>query len=682
MSSTTPPSRRVVFTPSGLQGVVEDGTTVLQAAQTLGVDLDTVCGGRGICGRCQVVAGSGSYAKWDMVVTEDDVSPPGPLETQYRGRRPLGEGHRLGCAMTIHGDVVIDVPASSQIHRPIVRKGVNTAGLHVDPFISLHYIVVPTDAEVAGRSVLDRIRDQLAIDWQIREVTVEFEVLGTLHPAVAAQGGELTVALREGSIVAVWPGLVDQIFGVAVDVGSTTIAGHLVDLGSGEVHATVGRMNPQIRFGEDLMSRVSYVMMNPTGAQALTEAVRGALDELVEELAGMAQIARNRILELAVVANPIMHHLLLGIDPSPLGQAPFPLATSDALSLRSAQIGLSGPVAQIYVGPCIAGHVGADTAGAILAEGPHRSDEPVLLIDVGTNAEIVVGSRSDGLWAASSPTGPAFEGAQLSAGQRATSGAIERVRIDRSTLEPRIKVIGSERWSDEEGFADDVSATGITGVCGSGIIEVIAELYLSGVIDQAGAIRAEGAERSSRVVPDGRSFAYVLHEGATQLRITQQDVRAVQLAKAALRAGIDLLLDHAGYSSIAQIRLAGAFGAHLDPLYAMVLGLIPDAPLESVRAVGNASGAGAVRALVSKQQRREMEQVVRTITKIETATEPRFQERFVAALGLPHDVAPTTHLRQVVQLPPRTWDARSPRRKARAPRTPAATPPAPTHVPH
>ncbi len=676
---------RVVFTPSGLSGRVPEGTTVLEAARELGVDLDSVCGGKGLCGRCQIVPGVGNFPKWQVEVDPDHFSPPGTLETDYRGRRPLGEGQRLGCAVRVLGDVVVDVPAASQIHKQVVRKGVALEDLVIDPLISLHYVeVAPETEEDLGRSAIDRIRHELARVWDRHDVTPIFEVLPQLHPALDYGEDGVTVALRGNTLIAAWPGFVDQMVGVAIDIGSTTIAGHLVDLATGAVLASNGRMNPQIRFGEDLMSRVSYVMMNPGGATALTAAVQFELDTLVTDLVDEAGVDRSQVLDLVLVGNPIMHHLVLGVDPTPLGQAPFVLATSDAVEVRAPKIGITCPSARVYVAPCIAGHVGADTAAAILAEGPHRGEAVQLLVDVGTNAEIVLGNR-DGLYAASSPTGPAFEGAQLSSGQRATAGAIERVRIDRATLEPRYKVIGCDEWSDEPGFDAGTRRTGISGICGSGIIEVIAEMFLAGVIDQQGVIRPELAERSDRVVADGRTFAYIVHRGqpveagsgaTSQLRITQNDVRAVQLAKAALRAGIELLLEHAGFDQIDDVRLAGAFGAHIDPLHAMVLGLIPDCPLDAVRSVGNAAGSGAVRALLSGAQRHEMETVVRQVNKIETATEPRFQELFVAALAFPHLTAATPNLAEVVDLPLRTATAAEGGRRRRRPasKTPDDTP--------
>ncbi|HEX8026044.1 MAG TPA: ASKHA domain-containing protein, partial [Candidatus Limnocylindrales bacterium] len=337
--------------------------------------------------------------------------------------------------------------------------------------------------------------------------------------------------------------------------------------------------------------------------------------------------------------------------------APFALATDAAVRVRAAELDLpAGPGARVYVLPCIAGHVGADAAGAILSETPYLADEVTLLVDVGTNAEIVLGDRRR-LLAASSPTGPAFEGAQISAGQRAAPGAIERVRVDRDTLEPRFKVIGSARWSDEVGFVESTRGTGVTGICGSGIVEAIAELFLAGVITADGVIDGSLAERNPRIVPDGRTFSYVLWdrpaEGRARITITQNDVRAIQLAKAALYAGARLLMDHLGVESVERVQLAGAFGSQIDPLHAMILGLIPDAPLDRVGPAGNAAGTGALIALLSADARREIERVVRTVEKIETAVEPRFQEHFVDAMAFPHRTAPTPHLAAAVELPRR-----------------------------
>jgi len=649
--------RRVVFTPSGLDGVVPDGVTVLDAARQMGVDIDSVCGGRGICGRCQITPSNGVFAKWGITATETSLSGLAETETNYRAKRALVPGNRLGCAARICGDVVIDIPAISQVHRQIVRKDLDLDPIIVDPSFSLFYLTIPEAQLGDSVSAADALSNAVAAQHKRKAPEVARRALSTLHSAMAKSEGEVTVAVRHtdgaDQIIAAWPGFVDAAYGIAVDVGSTTVAGHLCELLTGEIVGSYGLMNPQIRFGEDLMSRVSFVMMNPGGEVELTNAIRAALNDLITNLVKNAGITKSNVLEITIVGNPIMHHIVLGIDPTPLGMAPFVLATNESVSGWANELDLDLPNAAYYVGPCIAGHVGADTAAAILAEGPHRSKEMQLLVDIGTNAEIVLGNTSH-QFAASSPTGPAFEGAQISAGQRATAGAIEHVRIDRTTLEPRVKVIGSELWSNEPGFIESLGATVVTGICGSGIIEVIAEMYLSGIIDTDGVVRGELTSKSSRIVSDERTFSYLFYEhGDTKLFVTQNDVRAIQLAKAALRAGIDLLVEHAGNPVVHDIRLAGAFGAHIDPVYAMVLGLVPDCPVAGVRAVGNAAGAGAVQSLLSRKLRHEMEDTVRKVTKIETATEPRFQQLFVEAMAFPHKTALAPNLAKVIDLPAR-----------------------------
>jgi uncharacterized 2Fe-2S/4Fe-4S cluster protein (DUF4445 family) len=649
----------VIFTPSGRRGRFPTGTTVLDAARKLGVDIDSVCGGRGICGRCQVEQSVGEFAKHGIVSAPDHLSPPGSIEAEYDRTKGLATGRRLSCAAHVRGDAVIDVPPESQVYRQVVRKGLDLRDFHLDPVVRLHYVEVEPPQLASPSGDLFRLQTALEREWQLTDLEADLSAIRALQPALEAGKNAVTVAVHDRrTITAVWPGLHDRPFGVAIDVGSTTIAGHLADLETSEVLASAGVMNPQIRFGEDLMSRVSYAMMNDGGAAEMTTAVRSALNGLVAQLAMRAGIKRDSILEIVIVGNPIMHHLVLGIDPIPLGSAPFALATDRAVTVRASELDLlTHPGARVYVLPCIAGHVGADTAGVILAEAPHESDAVELVVDVGTNAEIVLGNRFF-LLAASSPTGPAFEGAQISSGQRAAPGAIERVRIDRETLEPRFRVIGSELWSDEPGFADATAETGITGICGSGIVEVIAELFLAGVVTPDGIVDGGLASRTSRIVPDGRTFSYVVHDasadGRPRIAVTQNDVRAIQLAKAALYAGVRLLMDHAGIDAVEEVRLAGAFGSQIDPFHAMVLGLIPDAPLDHVKAAGNAAGTGALIALLSGAARREIEGVVRRVEKIETAVEPRFQEHFVEAMAFPHRTAPSTHLARITALPERT----------------------------
>ncbi|MDH3263107.1 MAG: ASKHA domain-containing protein [Paracoccaceae bacterium] len=653
----------VIFTPSGKRGRFPLGTPVLTAARQLGVDLDSVCGGRGICSKCQVTPSYGEFPKHGVTVAEGALSEWNAVEERYDRVRGLAPGRRLGCQAQVLGDVVIDVPPESQVHKQVVRKRAEMRPITLDPATRLHYVEVaePDMHEPSGD--LERLARALKEQWQIDGIEADLEVLRKLQPALRKGGWKATVALFKSHtevahrVIDLWPGYFEgRLMGMAVDVGSTTIAAHLCDLADGQVLASSGMMNPQIRFGEDLMSRVSYAMMNPGGDREMTAAVRTAINGLAQTIATEAGADPGLIVETVFVCNPVMHHLLLGIDPVELGQAPFALATSGSLSFAAGELELTAihPRARTYVLPCIAGHVGADAAAVTLSEEPHKSKDLALVVDVGTNAEILLGDERRVL-ACSSPTGPAFEGAQISAGQRAAPGAIERVEIDPATKEPRFKVIGCELWSDEPGFAEATVVTGITGICGSGIIEAVAEMRIAGLVDPSGLIGSAGQTGTSRSVPEGRTHSYVLHDGTAEggplITVTQGDIRAIQLAKSALYAGARLLMDELGVDKVDRIVLAGAFGAHISPKHAMVLGMIPDCPLDKVSSAGNAAGTGARIALLNAAARAEIEDVVGRIHKVETAIEPRFQEHFVAANAIPHATDPFPELAAVVRLP-------------------------------
>ena len=623
----------MVFTPSGRRGQFAHGTPLLQAAWELGVDIASICGGRGLCGRCRVVCSEGDFPKHGIVSKPEHLSSAGAVESRFGERnRPLEPGHRLSCQAAIQGDLLIDVPPESQVHRQVVRKAADSRPIRLDPVVRL-YLVDVAPADLGSGSDLTRLLDALHTQWGLTPA-FPAALLPDLQGLLRTGGWSVTVAVHEDAdILAVWPGFKESIYGAAIDVGSTTIAAHLCDLGSGDVLCSNGMMNPQIRFGEDLMSRVSYVMMHPEGSAELTREVRRAVNELVVGTAADAGVDPEDILGLTFVCNPIMHHLLLGISPVELGGAPFALAAEEPVHLPARDLGLDvNPGAVAYALPCIAGHVGADTAGVVLCEQPHRSPAVSLLVDIGTNAEIVLGNDQR-LLACSSPTGPAFEGAQVSAGQRAAPGAIERVRIDPATLETRIRVIGSDLWSDQPGFTDALPAQGVTGICGSGIIEAVVEMWLAGILTHDGLIDGDQASRTPRLVRDGRTFAFAIREAIT---VTQTDVRQIQLAKAALYAGIRLLMDRLEVTSVDRLRLAGAFGSHIDVRYAMALGMIPDCPPDAVSAAGNAAGHGARIALLNQASRREIEAVVKSVEKVETAIEPKFQAYFVDAMAIPH----------------------------------------------
>ncbi len=661
----------VIFTPSGKRGRFALGTPVLTAARQLGVDLDSVCGGRGICSKCQITPGYGEFPKHGLTVTDDALSEWNEVEARYKRIRGLADGRRLGCQACVQGDVVIDVPPESQVHKQVIRKSATMRDIVMDPATRLLYVEVDEPDMHEPTGDFERLARALQEQWQVTGIAAELSLMRRLQPALRKGDWKITVALHKGNhdarfrILDIWPGYHEgKLLGLAIDLGSTTIAAHLCDLSDGTVLASSGVMNPQIRFGEDLMSRVSYAMMNPGGDKEMTSAVRTALNGLIQGICTEARVDTKSIYELVFVCNPVMHHLLLGIDPVELGQAPFALATSSSLSLDARDLDLAAVnhAARVYVLPCIAGHVGADCAAVALSEEPGKSKEMVLIVDVGTNAELLLGNETRVL-ACSSPTGPAFEGAQISSGQRAAPGAIERVEIDAVTKEPRFKVIGSDLWSTDAGFAAATATSGITGICGSGIIEAVAEMRMAGIVDQQGLIGSPDQTGTPRAIAEGRTHSYLLHDGSAEggprILVTQGDIRAIQLAKAALYAGARLLMDEMGVDTVERITLAGAFGAHISPRHAMVLGMIPDAPLDRVTSAGNAAGTGARIALCNVSARNQIEETVHHIHKVETAIEPRFQEHFVNATAIPHATDTFPHLIGVATLPQGSFNAAS-----------------------
>ena len=527
-------------------------------------------------------------------------------------------------------------------------------------------------------------------NWQLEITHIDLIVYPALQEALRKGDYKILAVVREeNTLLAVFPALDttlhdSNLFGFTVDIGSTTMSAQLIDLQSAKIVASQGMMNPQIRFGEDLMSRVSYAMLNEGGAAEMTQSIREALDKMFIELARSCSIPIEKILEIVLVGNPIMHHIFWGIDPIPLGGAPFALASTSAISTPARDCGFKNlaPNTRLYTPPCIAGHVGADAAAVALSEFIWDAKEPTLAIDIGTNAEILLALENK-VFAASSPTGPAFEGAQIEHGQRAAAGAIERIRIDEETFEPRFKVIGREGWSSDwsNDSHKDSSANGtskkakdrqaqnnqITGICGSGIIEGIGELYRVGLLGSDGLFLEEKAALTKNLRKEERSFSYLLHEEADgrTITITQNDIRAVQLAKGALHAGARLLMKHARLERVSRVLLAGAFGSHIDPLYALILGLVPDCAPDKVIAIGNAASSGARIALVNRKHRRLLEEKVREIVKIETATEPDFQQYFVEAMAFPHASDPYAKLRATTKLPEFVAKTKNTRRSGR-----------------
>jgi uncharacterized 2Fe-2S/4Fe-4S cluster protein (DUF4445 family) len=621
-------TQQVCFTPSGRQYKGEVGDTLLQVAQDAGVAIRSLCGGYGQCHQCWIEVSEGSHPKFNVECKSENVSGITSLERQLIIDNPSYKGKRLACQTCIQGDLVIDVPEESQEHKAYISKKNAKHDYSIDSAITLFDCTLEESTLDKNPSATENLLSQL--EKQDVKATIDFNLLRGFQPLIHESKGCLTVAIRDQKeIVAIYPQGKHQIIGAAIDIGSTTLAIYIYDLKNAKLVYESSAMNPQIRFGEDLMSRVSYVMMNKGGDKKLTTAVRTKITEMLHEACEYLEIEWGKLLEVVLVGNPIMHHIFFGISPVELGQAPFTLSIRSWLDVDAKDLGFDlYPKTRLSFLPLIAGHVGADTAAAYLSQMETMHSETTLLVDIGTNAEIML-AKGGRVYATSSPTGPAFEGAEISSGVRATYGAIERVRIDKNTLAVRYKVIGCDAWSDEPDF--ELVQMKAIGICGSGIIEAIVAFAEAGIIDQSGLfVESIAPELFSK---NGNTTRFLLVEqGDKSIYVEQVDIRSIQLAKAALSAGVSILMDYLECTEFDKVLLAGAFGAHLDARYVALLDIIPTSTAEKIISVGNAAGVGASAALLDINKRKIIIDAVDKVVKIETATEPKFQEYFVDAM--------------------------------------------------
>lgn len=619
---------QVCFTPSGRQFKGEFGDTLLQVAQDAGVAIRSLCGGYGQCHQCWIEVSEGDHSKFGVKCEPDNISALTRLEKQLINDNPNYKGKRLACQSCIQGDLVIDVPEESQEHKAYISKKNKAQNYSIASSINLIDCSLEKATLDKNPSASENLIAQLAKKGI--NANIDFTLLRELQPLIHETKGNLTVAVRDNNqIVAAYPQGKHQVLGAAIDIGSTTLALYIYDLNDGKLVYESSAMNPQIRFGEDLMSRVSYVMMNKGGDEKLTIAVRTKITEMLHEACENLEVDWNKLLEVVLVGNPIMHHIFFGISPVELGQAPFTLSIRGWLDVDAKDLDFNlYPKTRLSFLPLIAGHVGADTAAAYLSQMDIMQSETALLVDIGTNAEIML-SKNGKVYATSSPTGPAFEGAEISSGVRATYGAIERVRIDKETLKVRFKVIGCDAWSDEPDF--ELVQMKAVGICGSGIIEAIVAFAEAGIIDQSGLfVESKAPELFSK---KGNTTRFLLvDQGDKSIYIEQVDIRSIQLAKAALSAGVSILMDYLNCTEFDKVLLAGAFGAHLDPRYVALLDIIPTSTEEKIISVGNAAGVGASAALLDINKRKTIIDAVDEVVKIETATESKFQEYFVDAM--------------------------------------------------
>ncbi len=658
LENETVEEKKVIFMPSGRREEIPAGTSLLDAARTMGVEIESICGGKLTCGKCMVRIEDGDFQKHGIVSSGNNVTPPSEKETKLLERMGNSE-YRLSCQCFVQGDVLAFVPEEARAQKQVIRKAASDKQIEINAAVRKVYVEVDTAELGEHRGDWGRLQDALAQQWQLENLSIDWLVLRRLQSVLRTDDWRVTVTIwQDREVIEVQPGYVEGTYGLAVDIGSTTIAGYLCDLRTGEVVATESQMNPQITYGEDLMSRVSFAMTDKEGTEKMHKAVLKALNSIASRITAQIDLKAKDIQDAVFVGNTTMTHLLLGINPIELGGAPFALATRDGMDVKARELGVRlHQGAWVHILPSEAGHVGGDNVSALISEEPYlQTDEQILMVDIGTNAEITLGNKAV-MYSASSPTGPAFEGAQIAYGMRAAPGAIERVRIDPETKVGRFRVIGEERWSNEWQLGEDVPEFErpgqlAAGICGSGIIEVIAEMFLAGVILADGKFNPDLADHE-RIAFDGRSGKYMLATAAESrsgepIYVTQDDVRAIQLAKAALYAGCKLLMNRANLKTVDRIVLAGAFGSFIDTKYAMLLGLIPDCELEKVTAAGNAAGDGARFALLNKDKRTEAQQIAEWVTYVETAVDPSFQDEFVGAIAIPHATDAFPHLSDVL----------------------------------
>jgi len=621
-------TQQICFTPSGLKYRSEQGKTLLQVAQDAGVAIRSLCGGYGHCHQCWVEISEGKHSKFGVECKVENISGMTTLERQLIADNPSYRGKRLACQSCIQGDLVIDVPEESQEHQAYISKKSVKQNYSLSSAISLLNCELEESTLDENPSATENLLAQL--EKQGINAKVDFSLLRELQGLIHETKGNLTVAVRDNNeVVALYPQGKQQIIGAAIDIGSSTLALYIYDLQNGRLAYESSAMNPQIRYGEDLMSRVSYVMMNKDGDKKLTSVVRTKITEMLHEACEILELQWDKLLEIVLVGNPIMHHIFFGISPVELGHAPFTAATRSWLDVDVKDLGFDlYPKTRISFLPLIAGHVGADTAAAYLSQMHIMHSQTTLLVDIGTNAEIML-AKEGKVYATSSPTGPAFEGAEISSGVRATYGAIERVRIDKNTLNVRYKVIGCDAWSDESNF--ELAQIKAIGICGSGIIEAIVSFAEAGIIDQSGFfVESAAPERFSKKINATRFL--LVDQGEQSIYVEQADIRSIQLAKAALSAGVSILMDYLECTNFDQVLLAGGFGAHLDARYVALLDIIPTSTEEKIISVGNAAGIGASAALLDVSKRKTIINAVSKIVKIEMATESKFQQYLVDAM--------------------------------------------------
>jgi uncharacterized 2Fe-2S/4Fe-4S cluster protein (DUF4445 family) len=620
----TPAVFTVTFQPSGRRGPAAPGQDLLSVARALGVEIESACGGKGTCKKCRVHLESAS----------DSVSPSTEVEQQALGSAALAAGTRLACQTRVAGDVRVFVPEQSRRSRQVVRKEAGERTVPLDPAVKAYHVVLQAPTLQDAVADAERVLAGLEQQHDLQGLLFDFPVLQTLPDACRRTGWDLMVLVWQGrSIIEVRAANEPRpVLGLAVDVGTTTVAAYLTDLESGEVVATESAMNPQVAFGDDVIARLYHVAHHADGLAELQRTVVEEINKLATRAAERVGAAPTDIVDVVIVGNTAMHHLFLGLDTRALGVAPFAPAVQGAVDTLAGDIGLAfSHGCRLHVLPVEAGFIGADNVGVIIAEEPYKQDKVLLILDIGTNGELVLGNR-ERMLSTSCATGPAFEGSHVEFGMRAAPGAIERIRIDPDTLDVRFKVIGLEGWQTDY----PLEAVGARGICGSGIIEAVAEMLKAGVILEGGNFNPQ-LSHERVIYEDGKPRKFVIaRAGETAIgrpiTVSLKDIRSLQLAKAALRAGQEILMRRYGVDGPDAVVMAGAFGTYIDKHHALAIGMLPDCDPGIVTSVGNAAGDGARFALLNLAKRQEAAWVARNVEFVELAIDPDFQREYVKAM--------------------------------------------------
>ncbi len=640
---------KVVFQPSGRRGYVDQGKNLLQAARDLGVDIESLCGGRQSCGKCRVRIEEGSFPKDGIHSEKNNLSPFTSEEGKFINIEDERLGYRLACEARLQGDAVIYVPEESRGEKQVICKAPRDMGIEINPAVKGYDLQIAPPSLSDPKADLERVKFELEKRYGLKGLGVDYPTLIPLGDTLRAAQWKVNVVIwMDKEIIDIRPGDFKSLYGIAIDIGTTTLAGYLCDLMSGEVLAMDSLMNPQISFGEDIMARITYTTSHPgEGLKKMHEQIIQSINQMIVNTTRQISASPEEVYEMSIVGNTAMHHFFLEINPEFLGKAPFCPTLQGSMDVKARDLGLKiHPCGNVHVLPIEAGFVGADNVGVILAQQPHHADEKTLIIDIGTNGELVIGNK-EGLHSASCATGPAFEGAHITFGMRAAPGAIERVRINPEDYEVSFKVIGADQWS-EQCKPDEIGARGI---CGSGIIDTVAEMFKTGIVDKSG--RLLGTIPSSRIKKAEKGYEFVIAEAretaiGRDITITSDDIRQVQLAKGALYAGIKVMMEILGFKEINRVILAGAFGNYIDPEKAMVLGLFPDCEIQAITAVGNAAGDGARIALLDREKRREANDIAGGINYVELTLCKDFPDQFALAMHFPHMRDPFPHLRGLI----------------------------------